>query len=125
SYIGTRPESADIELDNDGAGKGWYFDPNLDDNSEFTPISGFAATGLLGGKADFYSTIAHEVGHAIGFVDIPTAGGHTSDPYDLMNPNLTTNMRLLISSLDASILRDRLGYRVQDPALVRSFMPWE
>ena len=56
----------DITMDDDAGGSGWYFDPQPGDSSEFTTIlSPFLASGGPAG-ADFFRTIVHELGHALG-----------------------------------------------------------
>lgn len=76
------PRSADIFLDNDGDGYGWYFDQTPLDDSEFTAIANSGASGtepsfhgsfvdVEGGHVDFYRTILHEIGHALGLGMIP------------------------------------------------------
>ena len=74
-----KPISADITLDNDGGGSGWYFDPSmgstlLPDDVEFdsllTPFTANATGGQTGN--DFYRTIVHEVGHAMGVTNDTT-----------------------------------------------------
>jgi len=65
-----KPTSANIQLDDDGGGAGWYFDASTADDAEFTTLlSQFTANGsnALGGN-DFYRTIVHEIGHAVGIV---------------------------------------------------------
>jgi hypothetical protein len=59
-----------VYLDRNAAGSGWYFDTDLADNTEFADRSGLSQ--LVGGPAqdvDFYSTVVHEIGHALGFSD--------------------------------------------------------
>jgi hypothetical protein len=66
-FAGDRPTSANIQLDDNGAGSGWFFDPTPNDDSEFPHLlNRFAATGGPAGE-DFYSTAEHELGHAMGF----------------------------------------------------------
>jgi hypothetical protein len=66
-----KPNSARITMDDNGGGGGWYFDPVLGtsaipDDSEYTGwINPFAADALVGAN-DFYRTIVHELGHAMG-----------------------------------------------------------
>jgi hypothetical protein len=62
-----KPFSADIRLDDDGGNTSWYFDPNPDDNAEFTSLlNRFTSTFTTGTGNDFYRTIVHEIGHAMG-----------------------------------------------------------
>lgn len=67
-----KPQSATIQLDDNGGGSGWYFDPTpgssaVPDDSEFTTlVTPFDADapGVTG--FDFYRTTLHEIGHAMG-----------------------------------------------------------
>jgi hypothetical protein len=67
-----KPQSAVIDLDDNGGGSGWYFDPTpgtaaVPDDSEFTTlVTPFDADapGVTG--FDFYRTTLHELGHAMG-----------------------------------------------------------
>jgi hypothetical protein len=91
--IGTtngKPSSANISMDDNGDGAGWYFDPfvgvdGIPDDGEFTtPILPFTS-GDIGTTADFYRTAAHEMGHAMGVSDFGLLGALTSDVGD--DPN--------------------------------------
>jgi hypothetical protein len=71
------PTKATTVLDDDGGGVGWYFDPTPNDDAEFTAIvnsgangsgTAFQASFIGTGAADFYRTITHEIGHAIGLL---------------------------------------------------------
>lgn len=69
-FVGT------VQIDNDGAGDGWFFDPTPYDDAEFTsitnslgPASSFSASFVdvySSGTADFYRTVLHEIGHVLG-----------------------------------------------------------
>ena len=69
-----KPTSADIVLDDNGQGPGWYFDPLVGtgffpDDSEYTQVNGPFSANIPGGevfRSDFYRTILHEIGHAVG-----------------------------------------------------------
>jgi hypothetical protein len=77
TYSNGKPNDADITLDDNGGGFGWYYDPTPLDDAEFTAIANSGATGtgaafhasfvdIAGGLSDFYRTIVHEIGHAMG-----------------------------------------------------------
>lgn len=77
-YFNGRPTTATIQLDDNGGGGGWFFDATPQDDAEFTGIANSGASGT--GPAfqgsfidvaqtsvfDFYNTIRHEIGHAVG-----------------------------------------------------------
>lgn len=72
--VDKKPTSADITMDDNGGGGGWYFDPVIgtsavpDDgefNTNLSPFEGDA--GNVGN--DFYRTILHELGHAMGILN--------------------------------------------------------
>ncbi len=89
--------SADITLDDNGGGIGWFFDPTPLDDAEFTAIANSGSTGtgpsfhasfvdIAGGYSDFYRTIVHEIGHAVGLAS--TSPVFFIDPTTpLNNPN--------------------------------------
>ena len=61
----------DTNGDDLGDGAGWYLDPTPNDFAEFTNVvNGFVGTAGAGSPAaglrDFYSLVAHEMGHAMG-----------------------------------------------------------
>jgi hypothetical protein len=82
-----RPISADIIMDDNADGTGWYFDPTPHDDAEFTAVVNSGMTGIgpafaasfvdvdpvTGGHSDFYRTILHEIGHAVGINNHPLA----------------------------------------------------
>ena len=68
-----KPFKGFITMDDDGRNAnpddkdGWYFDPNAGEDFEYkSPLTPYTALGGPEGF-DFYSTIIHEVGHALGF----------------------------------------------------------
>ncbi len=65
-----KPTSATVTIDNDGGGLGWYFDPNVFDDGEYTnPVNLWTANVPFPGGptgSDFYRTVVHEIGHALG-----------------------------------------------------------
>lgn len=73
-----KPFSADITMDDDGGGGGWFFDSTPGDDSEFTLLEAQSQASFLGAGAaanddDFYRTILHEIGHAIGITNAGNA----------------------------------------------------
>jgi VCBS repeat-containing protein len=58
-----------VWLDVDGAGNGWFIDPTPDDDSEFQRGSGPSGVDLL-------SAVMHEMGHALGYEDVPATSRH-------------------------------------------------
>jgi hypothetical protein len=77
-----KPQSATIQLDDNGGGEGWYFDPvigtaTVPDDGEFvnlvTPfMATFTGAGGASDDDDFYRTIVHEIGHAMGLASNAT-----------------------------------------------------
>src|SRR5262249_8341984 len=62
-----KPYYSEIELDDDGAGQGWYFDARPDDNAEFTRLDSRFAAHPDDSRNDFYTVVLHEIGHTLGF----------------------------------------------------------
>ncbi len=70
-----QPTSTRIQMDDNGGGSGWWFDPDIGnatvpDDAEFTSlVTPFAAdnVGTMVGR-DFYRTMIHEIGHAMGIL---------------------------------------------------------
>lgn len=67
------PMSATVTLDDNGGNIGWFFDETPLDDAEFTGIadtfqSSFVDATAMGQQHinDFYRTITHEIGHALG-----------------------------------------------------------
>lgn len=64
-----KPVGATIMMDDNAAGFGWYFDSSPTDDAEFTSLSSpYSASAPLLRQYpfDFYQTVAHELGHALG-----------------------------------------------------------
>ena len=83
--ISARSRPAQITLDADAAGHGWYLDATPLDDAEFGNV--FSATrmqtdptGAPAGHYDLLTTVMHEMGHALGLGDSLRAG----DRDDLM-----------------------------------------
>jgi len=73
------PVEATITLDDNGGGAGWFFDATPLDDVEFTGIADAFQTSFIDsttvGQAhqnDFYRTITHEIGHALGVYLVDT-----------------------------------------------------
>jgi hypothetical protein len=90
-----RPTSATILMDNDAgvAPTNWFFDPTPNDNDEFTDINTRFEAIFPGAPQpeDFYVTILHEIGHAIGIATdaalaISAPALRTNAGTDQMNP---------------------------------------
>jgi hypothetical protein len=67
------PVSTTISMDDNGGGLGWFFDETPLDDAEFTAIANpfqasFVDATTVGQQRvnDFYRTITHEIGHALG-----------------------------------------------------------
>ena len=71
------PTDADIVMDDDGGGRGWYFDQAIYDpdgfvdDGEFTEVvsattARLTAPATPASQRDFYRTALHEIGHALG-----------------------------------------------------------
>lgn len=84
------PYFALVTLDDDGGEEGWFFDETPTDDAEFPGIANeFQASFIDGSTAgqahrhDFYRTVVHEIGHALGIYlvsgeplsDLTTYGG--------------------------------------------------
>ncbi len=93
------PMAASITLDDNGGGDGWFFDQTPLDDAEFTGIvnSGAAGTGAAFEASfvdvstnnlnynDFYRTITHEIGHALGIRLVDTTFGLNSGNWLIQN----------------------------------------
>lgn len=131
-----------IQLDKDAAGMGWYFDPNLNDNSDFPFVADgyralksestiYSVASYRYGTRDFYTVALHELGHALDFVDKDNPhlkqiaprryqkDSHHSDHSDLMNPVLYGDTRSFISEYD--ILHTKLGAKLPIAHAPRTF----
>jgi predicted AlkP superfamily pyrophosphatase or phosphodiesterase/Ca2+-binding RTX toxin-like protein len=62
------PRKADIIIDNNAGGRGWFVDPTPDQNEEF-PILGakYYLSGNPDQRVDLLSVALHEIGHALGY----------------------------------------------------------
>ncbi|HEX2763965.1 MAG TPA: Ig-like domain-containing protein [Allosphingosinicella sp.] len=71
-YLGDSTQGV-INVDSDGAGKGWFIDATPGEDSEFSgagnPLTA-AAGGGAEGRIDLLTVVMHELGHQIGLDDI-------------------------------------------------------
>jgi Ca2+-binding RTX toxin-like protein len=137
-FFENKPFKTAIHLDNDGAGTGWFFDSTPEDHAEFTTVVTPYMGTFDGDTSDFYRTILHELGHAMGIsatnptmpglvnnnfnrngVSATLSGSHfdsAAHPDDLMNAGGTVIpppiTRQLISPLDASVLAAAYDYTI-------------
>ncbi len=104
--LGTGP-TAQITLDNNAAGHGWYIDYTPYLNDEYLPTSNplewIARPGSeAAGKMDLLSVLLHEVGHALGL-------NHSADPHALMSTTLPPGVRRLPSAAELSLMAELLA----------------
>ena len=105
----------DIGLDDNAAGAGWYFDPKISNDTEFSSVKNlFQARDPQISTTDFYTVALHEVGHALGL-------NHSATSDDLMNAVTPTGIRRFISDEDATTLHANKGYQVGSRAALNSF----
>jgi hypothetical protein len=108
------PRTATVQMDDNAVGTGWFFDTTPNDDAEFTALvnsesSGTGAafqasflnvnTGSFGYN-DFYRTVVHEIGHALG---ITSAGGAAI--------NTSPNMKQVFRASDGQAIS---GLRMYD-----------
>ncbi|MHC2467049.1 beta strand repeat-containing protein [Bradyrhizobium embrapense] len=94
-----------ITIDTDAAGHGWFIDPTLSDNFEFTNALNAAGTDLLtdpskaaAGHLDLLTTVVHELGHVLGLPDSVSP----SDANSLMYIGLADGERRLATASDVA-----------------------
>ncbi|MDS4060265.1 MAG: tandem-95 repeat protein [Candidatus Contendobacter sp.] len=103
----TTGTGAQITLDDDAAGYGWFIDPTPSDNDEFLPTSNphewIAKPGSdAAGKMDLVTVLLHEYGHAQGL-------DHSVDAHDLMATTLLPGIRRLPTDREWEALRGLLA----------------
>jgi hypothetical protein len=102
--------SADITMDNDGAGTDWFFDQTPLDDAEFTGIANAFQASFIDVSTnstsfnDFYRTITHEIGHALGIAASPGPLFGFAEFAGLISN------RLLYSDRDQNGIADRDGH---------------
>lgn len=94
--------NAQITLDTNAAGHGWFIDDTPDNNDEFLPTSDsevwIAKEGsAAAGKMDMLSVLLHEYGHALGIE-------HSGDNADYMAASLQPGQRRLPSTEELSLM---------------------
>jgi len=94
--------NAQITLDTNAAGHGWYIDDTPDNNDEFLPTTDpevwVAKAGTAAaGKMDMLSVLLHEYGHALGIE-------HSGDNADYMAASLQPGQRRLPSTEELSLM---------------------
>ena len=82
-----------IQFDANGAGWGWYIDPNPTDSSEFSATASpnefvAAPDSSAAGKLDLLTVLIHELGHVLGL-------GHADNVHDEMATTVTPGLRRL------------------------------
>lgn len=99
--------SAQIALDTDAAGHGWYIDPTPLDNSDFLPTADptifKAAPGSAAeGKMDLLSVLLYEYGHVLGLE-------HCADARDFMAATLQPGERRLPTADELAWMAQRIA----------------
>ncbi|WP_374352805.1 Ig-like domain-containing protein, partial [Chitinimonas sp.] len=99
--------SAQITLDYNAAGHGWYVDADPSDSSDFLPTADptvwLARPGSAAdGKMDLLSVLLHEYGHALGFE-------HSPDAADYMAATVKPGERRLPSADELGLMRTLLA----------------
>ena len=99
--------AANILLDINAAGRGWFMDSTPLSNDEYLPTSNpnewiAKAGGAAADKMDLLSVLLHEYGHALGFE-------HSSDPHDFMGTSLTAGVRRLPTADEMQLMANLIG----------------
>lgn len=98
-----------IKMDDNGGGDGWFFDTTPEDDVEFSSLaSPFLSTfvdvdGQTTRLNDFYRTITHEIGHALGInsqqlASMLTLNGHEDEVQRAAGVSNPTDLRTFAST---------------------------
>lgn len=107
--------SAQITLDTDAAGHGWYVDATpLDNTDDYLPTSNpnvwqAKAGSAAEGKMDMLSVLLHEYGHALGL-------DHTADSHDFMAETLQAGQRKLPTAEELQLMANLVAQLKGDAA---------
>ena len=99
--------AANILLDINAAGRGWFMDSTPLSNDDYLPTSNpnewiAKAGSAAADKMDLLSVLLHEYGHALGFE-------HSSDPHDFMGTSLTAGVRRLPTADEMQLMANLIG----------------
>jgi hypothetical protein len=118
-------DGANIVIDFDAAGLGWFVDLSPTDNAEFNPaadsttlVATFDSDAL--GRMDLLTVVTHEIGHALGF-------GDNELGYAPMSEDLAIGTRLLLPTLSSGAGNSPKGGRTAgvDTVPVPPVIDWQ
>ncbi len=93
-----------IQIDDNGAGYGWFIDPAPWDDSDFVWDAGRLVAGAnspAAGRVDLLTVVMHELGHTLGLPDLEV----DEHPDDLMTEVLGVGTRRLPTDWHASLVQ--------------------
>ncbi|HEY5552721.1 MAG TPA: LEPR-XLL domain-containing protein, partial [Opitutaceae bacterium] len=115
-----KASGAQITLDDDAAGSGWFIDPTPKDQSEFAQLGEgiYLATSDSGAasRIDLLTVALHEVGHVLGLADV-----HGDAGSNVMSEIIPAGLRLLPT--DAAISSAGSGAGETDQYAISEFTP--